>query len=67
MKAIDVFVDSSQPEILDGSLTLSERDCTALSLQLGCLWGQQLVKALGWEWLCLTQNEADNDAGRFVG
>jgi hypothetical protein len=54
--AIDGYIDSTQQAVLAGSLELSEENCAFLSLQLGCLWGQQLAKSFGWEWTCLTEN-----------
>ena len=54
--AIDAHIDASQQAALAGSPALSEENCTFLSLQLGCLWGQQLVKAFDWEWTCLMEN-----------
>ena len=57
--AIDTHIDSTQQAALAGSLVLSEENCTFLSLQLGCLWGQQLVKSFGWEWICLIGDGED--------
>ena len=54
--AVDAHIDAAQQALLAGSPALSEEDCTFLSLQLGCLWGQQLVKAFDWEWTCITEN-----------
>jgi len=54
--AVDTYIDASQQAVLSGSLILNDENCTFLSLQLGCLWGQQLVKAFGWEWTCLTDD-----------
>ena len=56
--AIDGHIDKTQQALRSGSLTLSDEETVFLSLQLGCLWGEQLVKALNWEWTCLT---ADGD------
>jgi hypothetical protein len=60
--AIDTYIDATQQAELVGSLTLNDDNCTFLSLQLGCLWGEQLVKMFGWEWVCLTDNGSEQFA-----
>jgi hypothetical protein len=57
VSAINVYTDSIQQQLTDGSLTLSENDYTFLPLLLGCLLGEQAVKVLDWEWCCLVQED----------
>ena len=55
--AIDAHTDAIQQAVLVGSLTLDREDCTYISLFLGCLFGDQLNQALGWDWCCLVDGE----------
>jgi hypothetical protein len=36
--------------VVDGKTTLSSREAADLSVNLGCLWGQTLCDAAGWQW-----------------
>ncbi|NII10138.1 DUF3806 domain-containing protein [Oleiagrimonas sp. C23AA] len=59
VSAVDTHVNSLQRAIHAGSLTLNEQSRTYLSLQLGCLWGQQLIKQFGWEWVCVIDGDSE--------
>jgi len=60
--AVDAFVDNWQRgrRGLLGKLRANRGpNSTDVALGLGAVWGDQLVRQLNWEWVCLVQNDLD--------
>ena len=54
-KAMRVLID----QVVDGKRTLTPRAAADLSVNLGCLWGQAICDAAGWEWCSVKIGRTD--------
>jgi hypothetical protein len=59
VEAVDTYVYDKQLLLKQGSLKLSDDEIIDSSLALGCFWGNQLVRAFGWEWVCVLFNDKE--------
>jgi hypothetical protein len=61
VKALDEYVDAwhAKPTGFLGMLFNKKPDVVQASLALGSIWGDQIVKRFGWEWICLQHDNMD--------
>ncbi|WP_428312340.1 hypothetical protein [Hydrocarboniphaga sp.] len=64
VKAIDVYVDAWQNKRrgLLAKLMPKTQDPVEVALALGIVWGNQIVKAFGWSWVCVVSEGSERYA-----
>jgi hypothetical protein len=64
VEAVNAYVDAWQDELrsLLADQTPKARDSVEPALALGIVWGNQIVKAFGWSWVCLVADDSERYA-----
>ncbi|MEJ8858250.1 DUF3806 domain-containing protein [Variovorax robiniae] len=60
MAGVDDFIHAAQGPLLHAPKKGSDLDAADVARALGTVWGNQLVREFGWEWICVMLGEEEH-------